>query len=82
MDCASYAELAPLLEEATQSEQGSVGEATVLLDLEGWDSMGMVMFIAWVEERFGVELSVHDLRECESAGRLAECVARKLKERA
>jgi len=72
LDSIPYEDLAPLLEESTQVEPGSVPAAMALLDLDGWDSMGMVMFIALVDERFGVELSVHDLHECKSAGELAE----------
>lgn len=75
MDSVPYEDLAPLLEESTQAESGSLPAATALLDLDGWDSMGMVMFIALVEEQFGVELSVHDLRECESAGDLAQRIS-------
>jgi acyl carrier protein len=59
-----------LLEEATQAPEGSLGPERVLRDLDGWDSMGMVMFIGLVKERFGFELSVHDLRRCDTVGDL------------
>jgi hypothetical protein len=34
-----------MLEEATQAEPGSLSAAQVLKELEGWDSLGVVMFI-------------------------------------
>ena len=68
-------EILAFLEEATQSLPGSLAAATDLRALEGWDSMGMVMFMGLVHEKGGTELSVHDLRECESASALAQLVA-------
>lgn len=56
-----------LLEEATMSDPGAIRPNASLLDHEGWDSMGMVMFISLVKERFGIELSAHDLRESTTA---------------
>ena len=54
----------PLLEEATQAAPESIALQQALPDLEGWDSMGMVMFIGLVKMRRGVELTVHQLRDC------------------
>ena len=64
-----------LLEEATQSLSGSLEPATDLKALEGWDSMGMVMFMGLVHERAGFELSVHDLRECETVSALTQMIS-------
>lgn len=66
-----------LLEEATQSPEQSLASDQELGSLEGWDSLGMVMFIGLVKQNFSVELSVHDLRESKTAGDLAERVASK-----
>lgn len=60
-----------LLEEATLSDPGAINAEESLHEVEGWDSMGMVMFISLVGERYGVELTVHDLRECSTAEALA-----------
>ncbi len=60
-----------LLEEATLSDPGAIDVEESLHEVEGWDSMGMVMFISLVGERFGVELTVHDLRDCSTAAALA-----------
>ena len=59
-----------LLEEATQAEAGDTPQGQVLKEMEGWDSMGMVLFIGLVTEHLGVELSVHDLRESATAADL------------
>jgi acyl carrier protein len=45
---------------------------TELLDMEGWDSMGMVMFISLVEESHGLKLSIADLRDCTTAQGLCD----------
>ena len=52
-----------MLEEAAMSEPGAIRPNASLLDHEGWGSMGMVMFISLVKEKFCIELSAHDLRE-------------------
>ena len=56
--------VAKLIEEATQSLPGAVGADTQLGALDGWDSMGMVVFMGLVREQSGVELTVHELRAC------------------
>jgi acyl carrier protein len=62
-----------LFEEATQAPEGTLSRDLVLKDMEGWDSMGMVMFIGLVQQYLTVELSVHDLRD---SGTIAELAAR------
>lgn len=58
------AELTALIEEAVQALPGSVEPDTDLGGLDGWDSMGLVIFIELVQTKTGVELAVHDLRAC------------------
>lgn len=53
-----------MLEEATQTDPGALSPDQVLKELEGWDSLGVVMFIGLVLEHLGVEISVHEIREC------------------
>lgn len=60
----TQAELHALIEEATQALPGTVSPKTELGTLDGWDSMGLVIFIELVQSKAGVELSVHDLRAC------------------
>lgn len=67
-----------LLEEATLSDPGTFPVSTPLHEVEGWDSMGMVMFISLVTERFRVELTAHDLRECGTADELQQRIAERV----
>lgn len=73
----SHSRVLAMLEEATQSAPGTLDEGRVLQELEGWDSMGMVMFMGLVKESMAVELSVHDLRECVTASDLAGRISAK-----
>lgn len=59
-----------LLEESTQAEPHSLSPEQFLRDIEGWDSMGMVMFIGLAKEKLGAELSVHDLSQRETVEEL------------
>ena len=65
----------PLIEEAIQATPGKIAHETVLEGLDGWDSMGMVLFMGLVHERTGVELSVYELRGCATARALADLVS-------
>ena len=57
-------DLHAIIEETTQSLPGSVTAETDLAALDGWDSMGVVLFIDEIQSRAGVEVAVHDLRAC------------------
>ena len=50
-------EFIALLEEATESDEGTVSEETSLEELEVWDSLAIVSFIALVDEHLEVTLS-------------------------
>jgi acyl carrier protein len=54
--------LIELIEESTQSIPGSLEDTSDLRQIEAWDSMSAVMFIALVEEETGVTLSGDELR--------------------
>lgn len=79
MDSSSDDLVMQILEEATQSLPGTVERDCDLRTLDGWDSMGMVMFMGLLDERAGVELTVHELRACETPRSLARKVAEKLR---
>jgi acyl carrier protein len=59
---ATVQQVAELLEEATQAIAGTIAPECDLRTLDGWDSMGMVMFMGLLNERMHVELTVHELR--------------------
>ena len=79
MDAKHDQSLAPkvraLLEESTQAAADSLASKQVLKELEGWDSLGVVMFIGLVLEHLSVELSVHEIRECVLVADLETLVA-------
>ncbi len=68
-------EVVPLLEEATQSVPGKLSGVDALTGISGWDSMGMVMFMGLVRDRTGTELTVQELRTCETVAALSDMVA-------
>lgn len=70
--------MSSLIEEAIQALPGSVGGETQLGNLDGWDSMGLVIFIELVQERTGAVLAVHDLRACASPADVSVLIGRVL----
>ncbi len=68
-------EMEALLEEAVQALPGAAA-GVALAELEGWDSMGMVLFVELVLQRTGATLAVHDVRACESVDDLVALVGR------
>lgn len=65
------------IEDATQSLPGLFGPDAVLETVEGWDSLGMALFIGIVAERTGVELAIEDLQECTTVRDLQAMLERK-----
>ena len=63
-----------LLEEATLNEASTLSPTDDLVEIAGWDSMGMVLFIGLVRENFQVTLSVADIRENLVIAKLSELV--------
>jgi acyl carrier protein len=57
-------EVVEILEEATLSLPASIGPDTQLQELKGLDSMGMVSFVAMIQDYTGKELAVADFLEC------------------
>jgi acyl carrier protein len=70
----SLADLVALLEEATQALPGAIAADTELAGVDGWDSMGMVVFMGLVKERTGIELRVHELGACADARAVLDLV--------
>jgi acyl carrier protein len=66
-----------LLEEATQAVAGTIAPDCELPTLDGWDSMGMVMFMGLLNERTQVEMTVHELRAAASPVDLARKIEEK-----
>jgi len=74
----SIEELCALVEDATQSMPGRVVAGTELATLDGWDSMGLVVFIGLIQDRAQLELLVHELRACATPVDVHELIRREL----
>jgi len=66
-----------LLEAATRAVPGTLQSETALKGLAGWDSLGMVQFLAEVADRTGATFHVADLRGATTAGELVDLVVRR-----
>jgi acyl carrier protein len=53
-----------LLDELVEAKPGTVKGDEALKDLEGWDSLALVGFIAAVDQQFGLPLSASKLQSC------------------
>lgn len=54
-----------------QAEPGSITMDDRLSSLRGWDSMAIIMYIAMLDEKLGVAVSVETLASCKTVGDLA-----------
>ena len=71
-------QLNAMIEEATQALPDTVTSATDLGSLDGWDSMGLVIFIDLVQTQVGIEIAVHDLRACSHSHEVLAMIERAL----
>jgi acyl carrier protein len=63
------------LEELLRLPGGSLKGSERLTDLNQWDSLAMIEFVAMVDERFGIEILPEDVRKCRTVDDLAETVS-------
>lgn len=56
----------PLLDEVLELEPGTLKGPEKLEDLENWNSMAMVSFVALVDEHFGYTVSPRQFVNCET----------------
>ena len=55
-----------MLEEIVEADPDTVASEQSLDDLEGWDSLAIVSFIAMVDNNFGLILSPSKIEKCET----------------
>jgi acyl carrier protein len=81
IDLVTTAEFLHKVEDILEEESGTLKPA-MLLDgqVDGWDSMGVVSFMALVDERFGETLSPEKLDEAKTVQDLLDLVAHHLKD--
>jgi len=54
------------IEEVIDLSEGSLQGDELLRDLENWDSLAFLTFLAMADTRFGIKVSPAELRACES----------------
>ena len=54
------------LEDVLEADAGTVNSDNALMDLEGWDSLAVMVFIAMVDEKFGTNLSPQKIAEAKT----------------
>ena len=67
-----------LIDEMIEADPGTVQENQSLEDLEGWDSLAMVGFLAAVNERLGVTLSPDQLSKAANVRDLESMVSSRI----
>ena len=63
-----YRELTPIFHEAFGDDSIELCPEMTAKDVEGWDSMKMVMIIVAVEQRFGLRLKTREIDGLASVG--------------
>lgn len=59
-------ELLLLLDELLELEPGTLKGAEGLEDLDGWDSLGIISFMALADEYFGLSLQPRKITGCQT----------------
>ena len=62
------------LDELLEVEPGTTNGAQPLADLEGWDSVTVLSFIAMADEKYGVNIPVKSIVTCQKVDDLAAIV--------
>lgn len=61
-----------LIEEVLDVPAGTITEDTMMVDVEGWDSLAHVMIIGELEEQLGISIPIEDAIELEGVRELLE----------
>lgn len=60
----SRTEFYAALDEILEAPSGTVRGSETLAELEGWDSLAVISFMAMVDERLGIGLALKNLEKC------------------
>ncbi len=71
MDVAAVISVAEILCEALELPDGTLSGAQALADIENWDSLAVLKFMAAVDKRLGIALRPDKLIACETVEDLA-----------
>ena len=53
-----------IMAETTGSDLESLNNETILRDLDGWDSLAIVQFLALVDEQLGISVPARQINGC------------------
>jgi acyl carrier protein len=73
-------EFIKLLESILEMDPGTITGTEAMADLDGWDSLAVVTFIAMVDENFGITLSPKKIADSQSIPDLVALLGDKIKE--
>jgi acyl carrier protein len=63
------------LDELLEVDQGTIKGSDLLADLENWDSVAVISFIAMADEKYGVNIPAKRIAGCQSVDDLAAILA-------
>lgn len=69
-------ELVNLIEALLNVDEGSLAVETRLVDVPAWDSMGVLLLMAEMDERFGITLSEAELANLRGVSDIVNVVKR------
>lgn len=64
-------EFVEMIEQIVEADEGTLSGSESLRELDGWDSLAVIQFIARVDENFGITLTPKRLVECKTIDDLA-----------
>lgn len=70
----SITEKMELLEETLDVEEGALTEATILADLEQWDSMTKLAIIVMMDDEFGKTIKADDIKAFVTVKDILDCM--------
>jgi acyl carrier protein len=71
LQCMTREQFNRKLEEILEGEPGSIKGDEQLVAVQGWDSLGVLSFIAMVDSVLGRNVAASDLERCKTVGDLA-----------
>ena len=68
-------------EDALNAKSGTITESCRLDDLAAWTSIGVLGFIAMIDEDYGISSGMDGLSQCQTVADLADMVAQGVNEK-
>ena len=70
--------VAEILRDIFDDEELSVTEETSSADVEDWDSLEQINILVAIQDRFGIQFSLDDVKGLENVGDTLDLIERKL----